>query len=75
MKSVYQIRREFVNRNNEREQEVINSKTTKREIERSLNGLARGYKMLGHAVIWVREGYFLLPEYDAEYFICKVPQC
>lgn len=72
MKTLYQIRREFVNSNNEIQQEIVSEMTRKRDIETSFNRLARGYKNIGCFVEFVREGYFKLPVLKEEYFICRV---
>ena len=71
MKSVYQVRREDISLYHENTQEVVFETTRKREAERWINSMYRCYKMLECHPIWVRGGYFQLPDFSCEYFICK----
>lgn len=73
MRTIYQVRRENISLYTGNTQEVVHETTRKREAERWLNGLAKCYNK-ANAVVWIREGYFQLPEFDCEYFICKAPQ-
>ena len=66
MKTNYQIRREL-----DGKVEVIHTETQKRKIESYFNGLRRNFKKGGVWVNDVRIGYFVLPDLNAEYWICK----
>jgi hypothetical protein len=70
MKTIYQVRRENISLYTGNTIEIVFETTRKREAERLLNGMAKCYKERS-VVVWVREGYFQLPDFDCEYFICK----
>lgn len=66
MKTNYQIRKEL-----DGKVEVVKTETQKREIERYFNSLRRNFKKGGVWVKDVRMGYFVLPDFNVEYWICK----
>ena len=70
MRTIYQVRRENISLYTGNTQEVVFETTRKREAERWLNSMANCYKE-SSVVVCVREGYFQLPDFDCEYFICK----
>lgn len=70
MKTTYQVRRENISLYTGNTQEVVFETTRKREAEKFLNSMAKAYNK-SNVVVWVREGYFQLPDFDCEYFICK----
>lgn len=67
MKTSYQIIRELDGKKN-----VIHTETNKRRIESFFNGLRKNFKKGGIWVRDIREGYFILPALEAEYWICRV---
>lgn len=66
MRANYQIIRELSGK-----KEVVHTESQKRKIESFFNELRKNFKKGGIWVKDIREGYFLLPSIDAEYFICK----
>lgn len=67
MKASYQIIRELDGKKN-----VVHTETNKRRIESFFNGLRKNFKKGGIWVRDIREGYFILPALEAEYWICRV---
>lgn len=67
MKASYQIVRELDGKKN-----VVHTETNKRRIESFFNGLRKNFKKGGFWVRDIREGYFILPALEAEYWICRI---
>lgn len=66
MRTSYQIIRELGGK-----KEIVCTETNKRKIEKFFNTLNHNFKQGGIWVKDIRQGYFILPDLDAEYFICK----
>lgn len=54
--------------------ETVHTETRKNKIESYFNILRRNFKKSNHSVIDVRQGYFQLPDYSADYWIGKVEE-
>lgn len=74
MKTIYQVRRENISLYTGNTIEIVFETSRKREAESWINSMYKCYKKQGCNPIWVREGYFQLPDFMCEYFICKAPQ-